>query len=626
VSKPEKYSKGGDGYRVSGKTRLEKIQVIDKFLPSGEKIMTSHFKRFGVVAVLLLLLASLSIMAVGVTAQEVAREDTVIFDVDGSAINSPTVFNWMVPGTSRNQGMHQAVWEPLFILNYETGEIQPWLGTAFTPNETLDVWTLTLRDGIKWSDGEAFNADDVVFTLNLLLGDETRTLGESANMQQWVDSVEKVDDLTVIFNLKAPNPRFQLDYWSVRIWGGPVILPEHVWQGQDPFTFTNYDPEKGWPLGTGPYKLVSVSETEAIYDRRDDWWGAETGWMDLPEPLRLIWVVTGAEENKALLMSDSQLDSAMDMTLGAFEAIQARNPNVIAWESSLPYVWLDPCPRQLSLNNAVAPWDNANLRNAVSMAIDRNQVVEIAYEGTSVPSKTMFVQYGGLAPYIDAIVEAGMGIDPAANVEGAKALIEGEGYALNADNFYEKDGEVLALDIQTHEGFIEKRRIANVVVEQLRAVGIDATTRAVAGATWEDNKAFGNYTGVMDWDACGSVNEPWNSMNRFTAQFVVPVGDRSPGTNNHVRWNTEGTARYSELVEEIGVLPLGDAAILDKVVEAYGILHAEMPFIPITQAKKLVPFDTTYWTGWPTAENNYNHPATWWMSTHQIIHNLTKAG
>lgn len=588
--------------------------------------MTSHFKRFSVVSVLLLLLASLSIMAVGVTAQEVAREDTVIFDVDGAQISSPTVFNWMVPGTSRNQGMHQAVWEPLFILNYETGEIQPWLGESFTANETLDVWTLKLRDGIKWSDGEAFNADDVVFTVNLLLGDETRTLGEAANMQQWVESVEKVDDLTIVFNLKAPNPRYQLDYWSVRIWGGPIILPQHVWEGQDPFTFTNYDPEKGWPLGTGPYKLVSVNETEAIYDRRDDWWGAETGWMDLPEPLRLIWVVTGAEENKALLMSDSQLDSAMDMTLGAFEAIQARNPNVIAWESDLPYVWLDPCPRQLSLNTAEAPWDNANLRNAVSMAIDRNQVVEIAYEGTSIPSKSIFVQYGGLSPYIDAIEAAGLGISPTADVEGAKALIEGEGYTLNADNLYAKDGEVLALDIQTHEGFIEKRRIANVVVEQLRAIGIDATTRAVAGATWEENKALGNYQGVMDWDACGSINEPWNTMNRFTAQFAVPVGDRSPGGNNHVRWNTEGTARYSEIVEQIGVLPLGDPAIVDMVVEAYGILHAEMPFIPITQAKKLVPFDTTYWVGWPTAENNFNHPATWWQSTHQIIHELRKAG
>jgi peptide/nickel transport system substrate-binding protein len=585
--------------------------------------MKPHTRRMIFLLMVVVLLAALT---VAVSAQDgIGREDTVIFDTDRDSIPSPSNFNWMVPNDNRNVGLHQALWEPLFILNYETGEIEPWLGTEFTPNESLDVWTLKIREGVTWSDGEAFNADDVVFTIELLLNDETSTLNEAANMQQWVESVEKVDDLTVQFNLKSPNPRFQLDYFSVRIWGGIVILPEHVWAGQDPFTFTNNDFEQGWPLGTGPYRLVSSSETEFIYERRDDWWGAATGWMELPEPLRLIWTITGAEENKALLMSDSQLDSTMDVTLGAFEAIQGRNPNVIGWQADLPYVWFDPCPRQLSLNNAVAPWDNADLRQAVSLIIDRNQVVDVAYEGTTIPSQTMFVQYGGLAPYIDAIVAAGMGINPEADVAGGQALIEGAGYSMNGDGFYEMDGEVLSLDIQTHEGFIEKRRVANVVVEQLRAAGIDATTRAVAGATWEDNKAFGNYEGVMDWDACGSVSEPWNSMNRFTSHFVVPVGERSPGLNNHVRWNTEATQAYTEIVDQIGVLPLGDPQIVDMVLEAYGLLHSEMPFIPITQARKLVPFDTTYWTGWPTAENNFNHPATWWMSTHQIIHNLEHA-
>ncbi len=557
---------------------------------------------------------------------EVAREDTVIFDIDDSALPNPENFNWLVPGTNRNQGAHQALWEPLFILNYETGEIQPWLGESFTPNETQDVWTLELRDGVMWSDGEAFNADDVVFTIDLLLGDETSTLAEAANMQQWVDSVEKVDDLTVQFNLNAPNPRFQLDYFSVRIWGSVIILPQHVWEGQDPFTFTNYDPAQGWPLGTGPYRLASTGPTQAVWDRRDDWWGAETGWHALPEPIRLIWQITGSEENKAQLMANHQLDSVMNITLGAFEAIQARNPEATAWYADLPYAWADPCPRQLSFNTTVAPWDDPNMRKAVSLIIDRNQIIAVAYEGTSEPSKTMFVQYGGMNPYIDAIVDAGMGIDPAGDLEAGQALIEAAGWTLNGNGIYEKDGQTLTADILVNNSTAEYTRTVDVIVEQLRAAGIDALSRPLTGATWSDSVNNGNFEAAYNWDACGSVNEPWNSMNRFTNHFVVPVGQRSPGSNNWVRWDTEGTAAYTAIVDQIGTLPLGDPQIVQMVVDAYQHISDETPFIPLVQASKLVPFDTTYWTGWPTAEDNYNHPATWWNSTHQIILNLTKAG
>lgn len=557
--------------------------------------------------------------------ESVPREDTVIFDIDDSTLANPENFNWLVPGTNRNQGAHQALWEPLFILNYENGEIQPWLGESFVPNDAQDVWTLNLRDGVTWADGEAFNADDVVFTINLLLNDETATLAEAANMQQWIESVEKIDDLTVQFNLKEPNPRFQLDYFSVRIWGSVLMLPEHVWADKDPFTFTNYDPDQGWPLGTGPYKLAATGATQAVWDRNDDWWGVAAGFQDLPEPKRLIWQITGSEENKAQLMSNNQLDSLMNVTLGAFEAIQARNPNAEAWVDGLPYAWADPCPRQLSFNTTVAPWDDPNMRKAVSHIINRNQIIAVAYEGTSEPSRSMFVQYGGMNPFIDAIVEAGYGINPDGDVEAGQALIEAAGWTMN-NGVYEKDGQPLVVDILVNNSSAEYTRTVDVIVEQLRAAGIDATSRPLAGGTWDDSVSNGNFEAAYNWDACGSVNEPWNSMNRFTNHFVVPVGERTPGNNNYVRWNSEATAAYTDIVDQIGVMPLGDADIIPMVVEAYQYIDAETPFIPLVQASKLVPFDTTYWTGWPTAANNYNHPATWWNSTHQIIHNLTKAG
>jgi peptide/nickel transport system substrate-binding protein len=72
-------------------------------------------------------------------------------------------------------------------------------------------------------------------------------------------------------------------------------------------------------------------------------------------------------------------------------------------------------------------------------------------------------------------------------------------------------------------------------------------------------------------------------------------------------------------------MALGDPAIPGMVAEAYQYLDAEMPFIPLVQAFKLHPFNTTYWEGWPSNDNYYNHPFFHWNSGHQIIHNLTRA-
>ncbi len=577
-------------------------------------------------ALLVVMLAAFSFTAY---AQDVAREDTVIFDIDGpaGAVANFDQMNWMLPDSRRPYGLHQAVTEPLFILNYETGEIMPWLAESMESNESLDVWTLNLREGAEWADGEAFNADDVVFTIELLLNDETSSLTNAGQVQTWIESVEKVDDLTVVFNLTQPNPRFQLDLFSVRIWGGINMMPEHVWKDVDPFTFKNFDIEKGYPLGTGPYVLTSANETSWVYDRNDDWWGAKTGVFKLPEPQRAIWVVTGNDQIRTTMAVANELDSIMDITLGAFEAMQAQNDSIFAWEEGMPFVWLDPCPRQLSLQTQVAPWDNPDMRWAINHAIDRDEIIAIAYEGVTIPSRTMYVEYGAMFPFIDAIEEAGMAFSTSADLEAAAALLEENGYSRNDDGrWVDGDGEALSLAIQVHEGFVEKRRITTNLVEQLQRFGIDASAAVIAGATWNDNKRFGNYEATTDWDACGSINEPWASLQRYTSKWWVPVGEPNSGGHNHVRWDGMNNEAYSEIVEAIGTLPLGHPDVLEMVVEAYRYFYEDLPFIPLNQATKLVPFNSTYWEGWPTAENNWNHPATWWQSTHQFFQEITKAG
>lgn len=558
------------------------------------------------------------------------RAQTVIFDIDGGKVADPSLWNPFVPGNRRDHGFHQAILEPLFMLNYQTGAIEPWLGESMTANETQDVWTLKLRQGIEWSDGTPLTAADVTFTYSdLLLGPTGAELG-GAWTQEWVASVEAVDDLTVTFTLTKPNPRFQLDYFSVKIWGGVSVMPKHIWEGQDPLTFKNYDATSGlMPIGTGPYVLTGFNDdgTEFNYERNDNWWGAKTGWKPLPAPKYLKWIWAGPPETRAALMAEDQIDSLMDITLGALQAIQAQNPNIVAWYSDLPKAWVpDPCSRTFEFNNADPIWGDPEMRWAVNYVIDRDKIVEIAYEGSTFKSRHFFPAYPPLDAIVDAAIEAGAwNVDELWTVDPAKAaaILEGKGYVKNGD-YYEKDGQQLTLDIVTHEAFIEKQRIAQVVVEQLQAFGINATTRNMAGAQWGEEFLKGNLQAKMGWQTCGSVNEPWASLDTFNVKWLVPVGERANG--NGWRWQGADAEAYSALVDEMGTLPLGDPKVQELFNEAMTIWFKNLPVIPVTQAKKIIPFSTTYWTGWPTADDDFIHPPTWWQHTHAIIHALKPAG
>lgn len=548
---------------------------------------------------------------------EAMRRKTVIFDIGGGRVPDPTSWNPYIPSAREDHGLHQAMMEPLFILNYETGDIMPFQAESSTQNEAADEWTITLRDGIKWSDGEVMNAEDLLFTVNLLL--QNPDLDKAGGMNTWVESVEQVDDLTVSFTLTGPNPRFILDHFAVKIFESQVsVIPEHIWADQDPITFTNYDPDQGWPVFTGPYLLESVSETEFVYVRDDNWWGVEAGFEDLPAPERLVWTTFGTEDTKVAAMSSDGLDSLMDISLGAFFALQQRNPNTVAYFQDLPYAWPDPCARNIELNLTVEPWNDPDMRKALNFAIDRDEVVAIAYEGATKPSRFFFPAYAGLERYVDLIDTSSITtFDP----EQARSLIESKGYVLNEDTgYYELDGVELAVNIQTPEPLIENQKIAQVVVEQWQRIGINASSGNVAYGTFWDNFFNGNYDARSGWQTCGSINEPWASLDTLNASYVVPVGERS--SKNAWRWENE---EFSALVDQIGVLPLGDPQIDELFVEAAEIYMDELPVIPVTQAKKIIPFNETYWTNWPSADNPYIHPPTWWQSTHVIIHNLEPA-
>jgi peptide/nickel transport system substrate-binding protein len=555
---------------------------------------------------------------------ELERRKTVIFDIDEGSVVDPELWNPYAAGRRIEQGFFQAMIEPLFILNLEsaTGEVINWLGESMTYNDDATVWTVKLREGIKWSDGEILNADDFLFTVNMGLDNpDLRGMPGFDNLE----SVEKVDDLTLQFNLTGTDYRFGYTNFTVTSTSSFMISPEHIWADKDPVTFTNYDPDQGWPVYSGPYLLDSVSETEFSFVRDDNWWGVEAGFMDdLPKPEKLIWVAYGSEETRTTAMAKNQLDSLMGVNLGSYLALKQMNGTTIAWHQELPYAWTDPCARNFHFNLTREPWNDVDIRRAVNNAIDRDQILDIAYEGMSSISPHWLPTYGVFNPYITAAEESGLydkypvfDYDP----DAAKAIFEGKGYVMNAETgYYEKDGKELTMTIANFDA-TEMNSAVSLLVEQFQAVGINAEEDIQPIPAFIENLTNAGFD-TYYFFVCGPI-DVWAKMDAFSTRHLPAEGEASSGFYaNTQRWSGENAEAYSEVVAKMVDTPPDAPEMQALFLEAMEYWMADMPALPIAQATKLVPFDESYWTNWPTTDNPYIQPATWWQVTHVILHEL----
>lgn len=575
--------------------------------------MTSLLLRTGV-AIGLMLFAGGSALAQ--TIAEVPREKTLIFENIDGRVPVPDNMNPFINGQYLDWGMWQAVSESLFYLNLETGNLDPWLAESGEYSADNKTVTIKLRDGIKWADGVDFTADDVVFTIDMLKANPN--LMYSGEMNLWVKSVTATDPHTVTIELTSPNPRFLVSYFGVQIWETVLIVPKHIWENEDPNTFTNYDLDRGLPMGTGPYKLVRSTETETVFDRLPTWWGAETGFDDMPAPERVIWIAAPSEDVRAAKAVNNELDATWIMSRSTFEIAHEQNPNIIGWTKELPYAYLDACPRDFRFNVMLPPVDNKVIRHAINDAIDRQQLIDVAFEGMTEASYSVFPTYKPLQAFLD---RNGATLETVhSKPEEIAPALEGAGYTKNGDGMWaDASGKTIQLELLTRSGETDQQKLAPVMVAQLRKAGFDASTRAVESAVYFTDVATGK-AAIWIGGECGSVQDPYASFSHFHSNVSAPIGESAP--QNRVRFMNP---RFDELVDKMAGIASGpefDAA----ADEALKILSDELPVVPLMQARLLTPFNTTYWTNFPTAENNYQHPGHWWVTGNYIIHNVKPAG
>ena len=500
-------------------------------------------------------------------------------------------------------------------LTCQNGEI-PWLAESYAYNQDFTQVTAKLRNGVTWSDGQPFTAQDIVFTINMLKENAPKLIW-SIDMKQWVKDATAIDDHTVQITLNNPNPRFFFSYFMFHEDIGIQIVPEHVWKGQDPTKFTNFDLAKGWPVTTGPWKLTLSSTQQKFWDRRADWWAAKTGFHPLPAPQRIIYLPFATDPQVVGMMLQNKVDNAIPVqTLQNFKTLFAQNPKITTWSGDKPpYGYMDWWPWGLGFNDSKPPYDDPDIRWAINYAIDRAQIVKIGYQGAGDATLLPYPRFPALVKYLNTIQDLFQKF-PIGTFDLTKTteIMQSKGYQKDNAGLWAKGGKRIPMVIQITSNFLP---IAPVVVAQMRKAGFDASFKI------SPNLATLMSTGELDAFLSGhggSVRDPYFTLRLYQSRFSAPTGQ--PATYPY-RWKNQ---EFDKIVDEMGTIADNNPKLVTLFHHAMEIWMKNLPDIPLVLNYHRIPLDTTYWQNWPTATNpyinyaNFHRTAPLWINTIKPTH------
>lgn len=562
--------------------------------------------------------------ALRASAQEVGRADTFIVTGQPSG-GSPTFsqyndFNVFRPSLDRRSSITHVL-EALYYYNVLKDEMIPWLATGFRYNDDFTAVTIDLRKGVTWSDGEAFDAEDVIYTLEMLKrnGQGKGDMFEAPAVARDVKALVKVDDHTVRVELNKPDPRWFFTMLTVRFSNqGLHIVPEHVWRTVDPNkldTFTALDPSKPtWPVGSGAFRVVEMTPERIILDRRDDWWGIKTGFRQPPQMKRVIFVPFTTHDQAAQLLAKGEVDTILEAQVPMMKSLLGRFPNITTFSGKRPpFGNIDWWPTSIFFNHDDPQWQDVRIRRAVSLYIDRNQAIDYAYEGAAEISGLPYPAYPALVPYYEQMAPTIKKLritdhDPKA----ADALMREAGAVKDGQGFWTLKGKRMGGDL-FHPGSLNA--IGPILAEQLRRAGFEAASNSRPG--FRDAV----YQGKAAWWAWGhgaSVNDPYQTLRLYHKVWYRPIGEAPLWP---ARWQNDA---FSAMVDQLQALPPKDPQVQPLVVKALTLWLEQQVAAPICQFYHRIPFNTTYWTGHPTVENPYITPTFWHDTGYLVLHGMKK--
>jgi peptide/nickel transport system substrate-binding protein len=429
-----------------------------------------------------------------------------------------------------------------------------------------------------------------------------------------MQEAKTTDRNTVVLKFKTPAPRF-FDFLTYKYDIGVYIVPKHIFQGQDWTMFKHFDVAKDWPVTTGPWRVAFASPEQKVLDRRAEWWAAKAGLAPLPKVERNVWLPSAGEQQLAQALITNQVDYGQSMQPATFPTMFKGNPKIITHSGQKPpYGYMDWWPLSLYVNNERPPFNDKDVRWALSYFIDRQQIVDVGYVGASATAALPMPDYPALRPYYDAVKDLLAKQNTLEfNPKKGEELLTAKGWKKDGTGFWaDAQGNHLKLDII---GFGSSGpAIGPVITELLRRQGVEASMSLPPD--FDDRFNKGQYAGAI-YGHGGSVNDPYPTLRLYqSASVAVPGGHQV----NFARWKNEA---YDKIVDEVFVTDMKNKTKLTELWrKAMEIWIPELPDIPLVHNFHRLPMNTTYWTNYPTEQNPYVNGALQHLTFAMVLWNV----
>jgi peptide/nickel transport system substrate-binding protein len=483
-------------------------------------------------------------------------------------------FNPMLPDQNQRWPSRAGIYEPMLVYNVMAGEFVPWLATEYKWSSDSKKLTFITRDNVKWSDGQPFTARDVAYTFNLM---KQVKVFDTWSVWSYLEAVSALDDRQVEFSFtRAYVP-------SLPDIGQQPIIPEHIWKDiKDPEKFTNDN-----PVATGPFTEVKVFQNK-IYElgRNPNYWQEGKPYI---QGLRFP-AFTGNEQAQ-LALYNSEVDWAGNFIPDAHNTYAAADVNNHYWFPAVGGTI------HLYVNTTEKPFDDPNVRKAISMAIDRQQIVSIAEFNYIQPADATGMSDNAATWKDPAVVKSGTWTRH--DVAKANEMLDAVGLKKGADGIrIGPNGKPMKYDIHVVTGWDDWLTTVQIIADNLKDVGIAASVKTSEFGAWFDLVQKGNFDMTIGWST--AMPFPYNIYReKMSCETVMPIGQLA-GQN----WHRFCSKEADDLLNKLAIST--DPAEQKKLaVGLERIFVDQAPSIPLFPGPSWGEFSTKRFVGWPDENNPY---------------------